>query len=202
MKTMLGGKTGLEMAVVFAGLLPGLPGVLPGVANAELLEFTDRAEWEAAVGEYTTLDFTGFPVHTRIQEQYAHLGVHFTECFNTVQGPMMAYPNDMWGLDGNEEIHLEFDEPQLWIAADYPGMLKFVLYYQGEFVYEDSDIHGMLPHGNFLGLLSDQLFDEVLIYDWWDLIQVNVDDIHFGVPAPGTVSLLTMGFLFLRRRRA
>ena len=164
---------------------------------AGVIEFTDKDEWIAAVGDYTTIDFTGYTHGERITDQYRDLGVLFTDCYVTFDFFWGAYPNDGWGVDGNSGIHLEFDEPQLWLATDFPGVMQFELYSEGELIYAG------LEFGDwFVGLLSDIAFDEVLIYEDVPGGNVNVDDLHFGVPAPATLPLLLPALLFTRRRRA
>ena len=72
---------------------------------AELQSFDDFDQWAAAIsGEYSTMDFTGFPDDTHIDEQYADLGAHFTT-LDIVSGPSRSlYPNDGWGLNGFQLI--------------------------------------------------------------------------------------------------
>ena len=171
--------------------------VLAAPLQAEVIEFRDKDEWIAAVGDYTTIDFTGYTHGERITDQYRDLGVLFTDCYVTFDFFWGAYPNDGWGVDGNSGIHLEFDEPQLWLATDFPGVMQFELYSEGELIYAG------LEFGDwFVGLLSDIAFDEVLIYEDVPGGNVNVDDLHFGVPAPGALPLIAMTFLLNGRRRA
>ena len=99
--------------------------------------------------------------------------------------------------DGNAAIHLSFSEPQRWIAADYPGFVRFELFLLGQPIYSGNFPGGGL--GFFAGLLSSQPFDEVVILDWV-IDQVTLDDLHFGVPAPGAWALLILGGLGRRRR--
>jgi hypothetical protein len=170
-------------------------------ASAEVLEFEDKAAWEAAVGDYTTIDFTGYPYGTLIRDQYLDVGVRFMpDCWCTIAGPNFnTFLNDGWGLDGNDLIHIQFDSPQHWIAADFPGALYFELYSDGELLYSSS-LFGGGGVGHFGGLISDESFNEVLIQDW-DAF-VILDDLHFGVPTPaGFVCLALAALIRLRARR-
>ena len=181
---------------VSSGLMVGVA-LLASSTFAEVIEFTDKDEWIAAVGDYTTIDFTGYTHGERITNQYRGLGVLFTDCYVTFDFYWGAYPNDGWGVDGNSGIHLEFDEPQLWIATDFPGALGFKLFDHGNLIYASVL---MVPRP-FAGLLSDAPFDEVIIWCDFDN-QVNADDLYFGVPAPGALPLISLTFLFVRCRRA
>ena len=74
----------------------------------------------------------------------------------------------------------------------------FELFFLGQPIYSGNFPGG--GHGNFAGVLSSQPFDEVVISDWLD-DQVTLDDLHFGVPAPGAWALLILGGLGRQRRR-
>ena len=162
-------------------------------------EFTDKDEWIFAVGEFTTIDFTGFPDGTFITDQYVDVGVVFMDGDDNIRFSPTGFPNDQWGIDGNTAIHLSFDSPQAYIAVDYPGGMKFELFSEGRLIYTSSGF-GLGGVGNFAGVLSTDLFDGALLYDWV-LGSVFVDDLHFGVPAPGSLVLLALGALTQRRRR-
>ncbi|UCD75807.1 MAG: hypothetical protein JSV91_02595 [Phycisphaerales bacterium] len=186
MKRALRTSVGMAVGVAF----------LAAPCIAEVIEFRDKDEWIAAVGDYTTIDFTGYSQGQQVTDQYADLGVLFTDCCVTYDFSYNLYPNDFWGVDGNWGIHLEFDQPQLWIATDFPGALGFKLFSGGNLVYA-SVLMFPRPFG---GLISDTPFDEVIIWDDFD-DNVHVDDLHFGVPAPAALPLISMVFLFIRRRR-
>ncbi len=169
--------------------------------HGDFVEFTDKASWIETVGVFSTIDFTGFPNDTFITDQYASLGVLFTDGDdNIVCCGGDSFPNDLAGLDGNARINLLFLTPQNWIAADYPGALRFELFYQDELIYTSSDF-GFSGPGHFAGLVSSQPFDRAVLIDWFDEIQVGLDDLHFGAPAPGTLALLALFGLCPHRRR-
>ncbi len=166
-------------------------------ARAGVQEFTDKDEWIDAVGKFTTIDFTGFPEGTWITDQYADLGVLFTDGNDTIQESEVFV--DGHGLRGSDTITIAFDSPQAYIAVDYPGAMKIELFSEGRLIYTSSNFGGG-GAGNFAGILSPDLFDGALLYDWV-LGSVFVDDLHFGVPAPGTLALLALGAFCTRRRR-
>ncbi len=164
--------------------------LLSAPAQAGVQEFTDKDEWIDAVGKFTTIDFTGFPEGTFITDQYADVGVLFTDGNDTIN-VSDVYLNDGSGLRGSGIITLAFDLPQAYIAVDFPGFLTIDLYSRGELIYA-SRMFGVGGAGNFGGLLSSQLFDAAVLSDPADGF-VFIDDLHFGVPAPGTLTLLALG---------
>ena len=183
-----------RLLVLAALACPALP------AHAGVTEFSDRAEWEAAVGAFTTIDFTGFPAFTIITDQYQDLGVTFTDG-NDVTFFTPSFVNDNWGLDGNGDIHLSFERPQGWIGVDFPGDVRVLLFSGGELIHFSSFFSaGPDGVGGFAGLVSTELFDAAVILDRVD-DAVFIDDLHFGVPAPGGLMLLALAGIWPRRRR-
>ena len=173
--------------------------LLSASAHGGVQEFGDKDEWIDAVGEFTTIDFTGFPNGTFITDQYADLGIIFTDGDDSIRFSPTVFPNDEWGLDGNGDISVVFDTPQLWIGADFPGILRIELYRAGRVFYVSND-YGV-GVGLFVGLVSTQPFDAAVLIDAAG--EAAIDDLHFGPPAaaPGTLALLALGALPRRRRR-
>ena len=133
-------------------------------ARAEVIEFIDRDEWTAAAGEFTTVDFTGFPEGTSITDQYADLGVTFTGGLEHIALSENSFPNDGAGLQSSfADIQAEFATPQFWIAVDFPGILQFELFSGGQLIYTSSVFFDSL--GPFAGLVSTEPFDRVKIFD-------------------------------------
>ena len=166
------------------------------VAVCGVVEFFDKEEWEAAVGAFTTIDFTGFPDGIFITNQYADLGILFTDGNDSID-VNGAHVNDGWGLDGFGNISVSFDSPQAWIGVDHPGFLSIELYSEGRLFFTSNIYGGGV--GNFLGLISSKLFDAAGLID--PLGDAFIDDLHFGVPAPGALWLLAVAALLPRRRR-
>ncbi|MDY7110198.1 MAG: hypothetical protein SYC29_16325 [Planctomycetota bacterium] len=173
--------------------------VCTSVLRADIVEYRDKEEWEAAGGSWSTADFTGFAMGTPIDEQYARIGVHFVDGYDFVVVGWDTYLNDGAGLDGNEYVDLVFDAPMSSIAADFPGTLRIDLYYEGEFLYQSSYFGGS-GVGWFGGLVSTEPFDRAVLSDYDD--NVAIDDLHFGPPIPAPSALMLIGgALFTARRR-
>lgn len=164
--------------------------------------FTDAGEWQEAVGEFSTIDFTEYPAGTVITDQYADLGVQFPEGNDFIYHTS-AFVNDGTGLHGNNldlQITVEFDTPQLWFGVDHPGIAVIDAYANGELI--ESFGHGQGTFGAFTGILSDVYFDKVVIHRGNDNSAARIDDMHWGVPAPGAVAALALaGLLGGSRRR-
>ncbi len=167
------------------------------VAVCGVVEFFDKEEWETAVGSFLTVDFTGFPDGIFITDQYADLGILFTDGNDSIFPNENAFPNDGVGLDGNGDISVSFDTPQAWIGVDFPGLLTIELYSEGRLFFTSNLWGG--GAGNFLGLVSSELFDAAVLID--PLGEAEIDDLHFGVPTPGALWLLGVAALLPRRRR-
>lgn len=170
-------------------------------AHAGVTTFTDKDQWTAAVGNFTTIDFTGFQSGTFITDQYAELGVLLTDGDDFVEGSdPVIFPNDGWGMNGIHDITVVFDSPQRYIAVDYPGFIRFELFQQGTLI-NTITFPGFGGFGNFAGLISLEPFDSAVLIDWIG-IAAEIDDLHFGVPAPPALALMGLGALCqLRRRR-
>jgi MYXO-CTERM domain-containing protein len=168
--------------------------------QAEVTSFEDRDEWEAVVGEFTTIDFTGFPEWTIITDQYADLGILFTDGSDRIR-LHSDYP-DGAGLEGgsSDDIELAFDIPQHWIGMEFVGAVQIHLFTNGQLIHS-SFVFDDLPNP-FAGLFSTERFDAAVIEDPSDNY-VAIDNLHFGppIPAPGALSLLALGFIESTRRR-
>ncbi len=171
-------------------------------ARAGIIEFSNQAEWQNAVGRFTTIDFTGLPQNTVITDQYSDLGVTFTDGNDFIRLNNNIFPNDGAGLGGGffDDIEISFDTPQLWIAVEYPGEVRFELFSGGNLIYTSIDQFPGGGVGFFAGLVSTQPFDAVIISDPTDS-SVFIDDLHFGVPAPASIWILALAGIWHSRRR-
>ena len=169
-------------------------------ASATVTTFTNTANWQAVAGPYSTITFTELPAGTWITEQYAPLGVHFTDGSDQINHNNNAYV-DGYGLNGAfDETTLQFDTAMTTIALDFPGGVKIKLYSAGNLIYTSPDFGGS-GFGLFAGLISTQPFDKAFIYD--PAGGLFVDNLYFGPPVPGPAGLtvLALGGLLPSRRR-
>jgi len=181
---------------IYCSIATAIAALVPSAAVAEVTEYEDKAAWEASVGDYTTLDFTGFEWGTIITDQYADLGVLFTDGDDKI---VHGDPIDDWALDGKESVTIRFDQPQLWFAVDYPGAMQMSFYRDNEWVYTSSEFGGSGgPY--FAGITMTGEFDEVALHDWL-AGSVYLHNVYFGVPAPGAWCLMALAGLSSRRRR-
>jgi hypothetical protein len=169
-------KKGARGAGIHAAVLTSLAATLS--TDGDVTVFLNRPEWEIAVGgRFTTIGFTGFPDATLITDQYADLGIVFTDGNDRINFSS-ANVLDNWGLAGNAGgITAVFDEPQLWVGVNHPGGMKIDLFSDGVLIY-DGDNFGS-GYGLFRGLLSTEPFDRVVFSDLTDT-DVFIDDLHFG----------------------
>jgi len=168
--------------------------LIVSAASAEFVEFTEKDEWIDAVGDFTTIDFTGFEDNTPIVDQYADLGVTFPG-FDVISGEtFFLFPNDGWGLQGFDEINVELDQPINYIAMESPGKFAFELYVNDELIHTTQEFgFGSTGPAIFGGLKSDRPFDRLRIIDPNDPA-VSLDDLFFGppIPAPGVLGLFAL----------
>ena len=160
-----------------------------------------RLAWMTDAGNFATNNFTGFADNTIITTQYQSEGLVFSDGTDRITHNPNAFPNDGQGLRGVlDEISIDFASPTYAIAADYPGALKFRLYWQGALTYTSPDF---VNGGNdfFAGLISTTPFDAAIISD--PTGNVNIDDLFFGppIPAPPAFALLALAAFGPRRRR-
>jgi len=171
-------------------------------SDAGVVEFTDKSAWIDAVGDFTTIGFTGFPDNTPITDQYSALGATFTT-FDVTSGPdEFLYPNDSWGLQGFDDIIVTFDEPINWVGVDFPGGIVIELQDElGTTLYE-STLFGVGGTGFFGGIFANFSFHRIRLTEPIFNSAV-IDDLHFGppIPAPGALALLVIAGVTSRRRR-
>jgi MYXO-CTERM domain-containing protein len=183
-------------ASINCSIATAITALAASAAGAEVTEYEDKADWMAAAQNFTTIDFVGVGHGTLITDQYEDLGVVFTD--GDDYGLSNVNFMDEWGVSGDGDINLTFDSPQYHIGLDYGGGLSIELYQGFDLLYVSSDFGGAGPF--FAGLISSQPFDRVLLRDWVDSRAI-VDNLHFGVPAPGAWYLMVLAGLARRRRR-
>jgi MYXO-CTERM domain-containing protein len=170
-------------------------------ASAGVVAYTNKAAWQAAVGSYTTIDFTGYQDGYLVTDQYAHLGITFAGAQHSF-GHAGAFLNDGEGLRGAPNVHIHFSEPQDWIAVDFPGTVRFRLYRHSELIHTSELFFDFISY--FAGLVSAAPFDEVIIdAPLPGIPAMGIDDLYFGppIPAPGALGAFALAALLGRRRR-
>lgn len=165
-------------------------------------------QWSADAGTFTTITFGEIPVFSNVTDQYASLGVLFTDSGpnKTLGFDPVVFPQDGYGLNGGAMIELTLLSPALGIAAHFPGFLRFRLYWGESLIYA-SPLVGASGYANFRGYISDSLFDRVELLgipnDPMDII--GLDNLYISfvpVPAPGAaLGLLALAACGGRRRR-
>jgi len=165
-----------------------------------VIEYLEKAEWELAAGDYTTIDFTGFAEGTVITDQYADLGVLFG---SDIVGHLSGLP-DGAGLFGgggaSSAIEIWFAQPVTGVATDFLGDVLIELYSGNDLVYTSSYFGYFSKFG---GLVSTEPFDAAKILDPFDS-EVFIDNLYFAPPIPGPSALGLLGVAFVgivRRRR-
>jgi hypothetical protein len=170
-------------------------------ACAAVEVFFDFTEWQSALTSTTTIDFTGLPNGFGISDQYADQGVLFPPNDTFILHGFSTFPNDGAGLHSgvaSGEIAATLLEPQFGIAFHFAGLMQMELSHEGQAVFL-SDIYGG-GVGNFVGFVADSPFDGAVLFDPLDPVAV-IDDLHFGVPAPGALGLIAIAAMVGGRRR-
>ena len=184
-----------------------LAGAVPSVHASEIVsgvvETEDREDWIAWVGEFDVVDFVGFADGTLLFDQYADLGVLFTDGNDTVNVNQLYLDGfgAFGGSFGDVGLTMVFDEPQFWIGLDYPGTIQFQLFREGELIHESREFDAPRGDIGFAGLISTEPFDTAVVFD--PGVGSFIDNVYFGgVPTPVTGTLFALAALLpLRRRR-
>jgi hypothetical protein len=200
----------LAARAVLSGTVAGV--LLPDRSHADVTIFqastsnpVQRLAWEEQVGTWSTIDFIGLPDSVPLPpDTYAEeFGVTFEN------GTILSFSSDFFfPVDGHgfaasqgaqgSSVDVVFDTPIKAFATDHPGTFRFILFSEGEMVFDSGIVGGAI--GYFSGLISDTPFDRVRISD---TDEFGVDDIRFGlvVPAPAAGLILVPGLAMTRRRR-
>jgi MYXO-CTERM domain-containing protein len=179
-------------------------------AQAAVTVHDSFASWSAEAEPFTTITFGEIPLFSTVTDQYASLGVLFTDIApNKTDGfDTIVFPEDGYGLKGYPIIELTLLSPATGIAAHFPGGIRFRLF-SGDVMIFESPYLGGSGYGFFGGVVSDLSFDRVQIVDQISSTPdpaMAVDNLYISfapVPAPGAaVALLGVALLGGRRRRA
>jgi len=164
--------------------------------------YSDLEDWLSDVPPATVIDFTDFEHGTFIDDEYAYLGVTFTNGSSTISNIPSAFVDD-FGLDANQDaLAFDFTQPAFSFGVLFPGTLRLVLYLDGELVGWTQTLGGAAPE-QFVGVILPSGFDSVSLID---LDEPEIDNLYFSfepIPAPGALALLGITALAgCRRRRA
>ena len=170
---------------------------------AIVTEHTDFSEWGALAGDVTAVTFTEYPAFTVITDQYADLGVIFTDGndFVGMHGTSVIDSHWLSGSD-SDSITVQFDAPRRAVGAHFPGVLFFELYNGDQLLYVSTQFPDIFSH-TFAGLVSAIPFDRVVLASWLLVPTATIDNLYFGppVPAPGILTVMAAGFLLRNKRR-
>ncbi|MHC5112940.1 MAG: hypothetical protein ACYTGP_00765 [Planctomycetota bacterium] len=149
----------------------------------------------------TTLDFTGFVNNTVITDQYASEGATFLDGQDQVF-VSSVFEKDGAGLNGGFGTTISLESSTQAFAVDALGLFKVEFFSQGIRVYESELFSGGGgSQGYFVGLVSDQAFDTIVLTGPGG---VFLDDVHYTqnpLPAPSALALLVLAGVARRRRR-
>jgi hypothetical protein len=174
-------------------------GASVAAAGAEVTIHEEFGEWQAATPGFITVDFADLAQFTIVSDQYAGQGVLFPDGDDVVFGnDFITFPLDGVGIDGQGQINVEFLAPRNAIALHFTSVGVLRLYDQGSLIHESPTFSG--GPGTFLGFSSDQSFDSASIVDVPNG-SLRIDNLYFGVPAPGALALLTLAGAIGPRRR-
>lgn len=176
--------------------------VFARLSSATVAVYENQADWQNAVNHhYTTIGFTGWPDWTIITNQYANLGIEFTDGTDRVRNNPNIFLNDGSGLYGAiTSITMQFAAPIYYMAHWYLSTSKLELYLGGSLIYTSPTFDPPTPH-HFVGFVSTQPFDRARIFSPVGA-EINVDDLYFQpIPAPGALALLGLAALARHRRR-
>ncbi len=173
------------------------------VALAEFVWFDkDFSGWQAASANYTTVDFTGFPLLTVITNQYSGSGVLFTGPQPTLidYAPNGGFPEDDWGINPQSYLEVKFLWPMHSVGAHVPGSPRIQLFAGDQLLYQTNYATGLGP--KFTGVTSDIAFDRVRFLSAVTGGPSFTDNLYFStVPGPAPMFALLVASLLPQRRR-
>jgi hypothetical protein len=197
----------ISIVRITTALSVGVTALLAVDSHGALVQYTNKAAWQAAAGTSTYIGFTEYPVGVIITNQYAELGVTFTDGDDSIDLGSTSYPTDGRGLMGHwgqfgfyKPITVQFDAPRYAVAADFVGG-SIIKLYMGNQLVGQSGFFVPAWTGPFGGVTSTVAFDRVVLDNG---ATIGIDSLYFGaaVPGPGgALLLLAAGGVSARSRR-
>lgn len=179
---------------------------IAGTADAAFVLHDDYQKWSASAGTFDTITFAELPPSTLVTTQYSEMGLMFVDYDgNWTDGTsLVVYPQDGYGLDGEEVIDIHLTKDAYAVAAHFPGILRYRLFLDAALVY-DSDLIGGSDYDMFGGVMSSSvLFDRVLLSGQPFGDQIFLDNLYISfapVPGPSAMMLLAAAPLSCGKRR-
>ena len=158
-----------------------------GSSRATVTTATNKTQWQNIVGPHTTITFVEYSNFTIITNQYAGLGIVFTDT-NDYVFVNSTFPDNHALLNSAPfgqlgTVHMSFSQPRYSLGFDFTGHIQVELYYQGLPIFTSYGyVADVTP---FLGFVSTTPFDGAKAWSF-DTSQVNLDNIYFGPTSPPT----------------
>lgn len=180
------------------------------------------------ISDVTTLCFDEVPGKTVVNDLYLSQGIGFSRddgyavpikdwselgrfttsrpnVISTVKGTFEGQEVPSWSMHLNVDFSTPMTELGCYFGNDQGGYTAMTLTVYDEAMTVLGSV-SVSPNDNtivdqFIGLSSDIPFSSARLENDSTWLSVAVDDVSFGVPEPGTVSLLGLGCLALLRRK-
>lgn len=179
-------------------------------AGAAITYTTDPGVWTATAGgpgAVKSVDFGTIPLFQIVTEQFAGLGVHFTDGDDfraaTLGSPSYAIlvSSPHLSTPPPTSITLKFDSTQFAISFLAMNSGQPLLFYLGERLVMSYEVP-TLQSPYFVGLFSDAPFDRVVVDHFPDANFATLTNFEFSsVPTPAPLVLLALVSHLARRRR-
>jgi hypothetical protein len=197
--------TSFRISAIGILALAGLACVAPNRADASPIFFVDRAAYLSAAGAQTEIDFTDLPPLTIVTDQYASLGVTFTDGNDVIGVADDDDGSDLFGASGSEPnmgITFVLSVPKATVGVDF-GFSALFSGAQVAFFSGATNVGGASGQAMFVGILSnDLLIDRVFVSpknSGGVVVPASIGDVLFAAPTPSAdavpepASLLLMG---------
>jgi hypothetical protein len=187
---------------------------LAGLAPAAVIEYNDRASFEAALGAFTLLDFEGIGNQVNLGPSVDFGDFNISNAGNVyaIDNGGFGAPTGQVGDQNNQNTIITLQPGYTALGMDMgllfgAGNINITLrdafgnvVASGSRAVSDNDVRG-LDGSTFYGWISDS--DELLSLQLDQGGFPTIDNAIFGnrIPAPGSVALLGLAGLAVARRR-